>query len=119
MSQSQDESPYTPEEIVKITYTAVEDFLQGMLNPEIFRQFILEKNNLFPTWNHIWQKVEPWLKETAFDSMHDTIISLARLIRDDNDFIFPLRNSLGLHTPFWNKVYINLRTAQERINTKP
>lgn len=106
---------FTSEEIVRVTTKAFEDFLKTLLKAEDYQEFEMYKNNVFPTWSHLWEKLRPWLQENPFRTMPDTILSLFDQFQESQSFRSYLQNSLSLHDSFWNQVYENLLVAKNRL----
>lgn len=103
------------EEIVKTTYGALEAFLENTLDAESFHHFISQRKILFPSWEHLWNKLKPWLEQYVVCDMHSTILGLAQLLPTTPSFHHNLQNSLALHDTFWNQVYLNLIQAKQRL----
>lgn len=105
----------TSEDILKMTYAGLENFLKQLLDSESFQNFLIEKNKLFPTWNDLWKVVKIWLCQYTFLDMESTIWSLVQLLPYENCIQHNLRNSLAVHDIFWNQVYLNLKEAKKRL----
>lgn len=106
---------YTSEEILQTTFAGLETFLQNTLDPNSFQAFLIQKNNLFPTWNHLWERLYFFLVNHSLSRREETISSLAHMLSADESFHRNLQNSLTFHETFWNQVYLNLLAAKERI----
>lgn len=107
--------PQTSEDIMRVTYAGLEQYLQGLLDADAFQDYLHQKKLLFPTWSRMWQTCESWLKHHTFHSMPVTILDLARVIPNLDPFRFQLQNALHMHETFWKQVYDNLVTAKERL----
>lgn len=101
---------------MQITYSGLEQFLQGLLDADSFQEYVDERKKSFPTWQHVWQILEPWLRQHTFQTMYDTIMSLAQIIPNMSAYKYQLHNSLHLHDSFWKQVYANLVIAKDRLS---
>lgn len=107
---------HSAEEIVQKTYTGLEVFLQKNLSAEAFQDVSSYTQQMFPTWNHLWQQVEPWLRQHQFQNIRDTIFSFTKTFNNvPPSFQSDLQNSLALHDLFWNQVFQNLVVAKSRL----
>lgn len=106
---------FSAEEIIRVTYDGFEEFLKNTLAAEDFQDFQKYKNNMFPSWKHLWENLRSWLCNAPLDTMPNSILSLAEQFQGTQSFRFHLQNSFVLHDEFWNKVYENLLTAKRRL----
>ncbi|KAG8175194.1 hypothetical protein JTE90_022617 [Oedothorax gibbosus] len=112
---SVDQFEQSAEHVAGITYTALERYLEENMDAEAYKEYIDQRQILFPTWQHIWQKIEPWLRNHTFHNMQDTILDLAGCIPNMQAVQSQLVNALSLHEDFWNQVYQNLAIAKSRL----
>lgn len=108
-------TPETSEKIMEKAFAGLEWFLQRHLDAESFQHFILEKQRLFPTWNHLWQHFERWLRQYILSDMQSTILDLTKWLPLNDSVNRNLQNSLVIHEDFWNQVYENLIKAKLRL----
>lgn len=106
---------FSSEEIVRVTVNGFENFLKTLLTPEDYQRFETYKKDLFPSWNHLWAHLHPWLCKTPLNSMQECILSLLDQFPGSDSFRGYLQNSLVLHDEIWNKVYENLLIAKGRL----
>ncbi|KAG8173824.1 hypothetical protein JTE90_016313 [Oedothorax gibbosus] len=103
------------EEIMRRTYVGLEQYLQSLLDSTSYQEYLQQKNIIFPTWQHIWEKCEAWLRKHTFHNMSDTIMDLAHIIPNMDNYRYQLQNALHMHEPFWKQVYNNLVIAKKRL----
>lgn len=99
------------------TYSGVVMFIQESLNKQDAHIFKAKIDSLFPSWTHLWQVLERWIRTAPLTDMPTSILSFAQMLPDYSSFSQKLQYSLTLHEDFWNKVYYNLVLAKQRLSS--
>lgn len=75
-----------------------------------------QMQSLFPTWSHLWNVMEPWLRQQELRDQKESIVAFARTLPDFDSFHQKLENAMSIHEEFWNKVYHNLKEAKLHLS---
>lgn len=103
------------EKIMQKTFSGVVMFVEKTLNDRDSKVFRQRLDSLFPTWHHMWQVLEKWIRVAPLTDMASSILSFAEMLPDYSSFAQQLKYSLSLHEEFWNQVYCNLILSKKKL----
>ncbi|GFT89723.1 uncharacterized protein TNCV_2636281 [Trichonephila clavipes] len=103
------------EQIMRVTVSGLDSFLNSQLSAEYFEKYTTEKDHMFPTWDHLWEKLKVWLSQEPLTNKQDTVLNFVQIFPHIEPYKSHLLNSLAIHDSFWNQVFENLVIAKTRL----
>ncbi|GFY48564.1 uncharacterized protein TNIN_18411 [Trichonephila inaurata madagascariensis] len=101
--------------IMRVTVAGLDSFLNNQLDAEYFEKYTNEKNRMFPTCDHLWEKLKIWLYQESLTNKQDTVLNFAQIFPHREPYEYHLLNSLASHDSFWNQVFEILAIAKTRL----